>query len=353
MPDESEPTQTNATRGELTVLVMAEVPKAMRGSVFQSKPLRSAPHYFETSVPHQVLVGDEERRVLGRPVTFLLKGYPPDIFLVTAKVPAPDIFGTAVFELEEALTAACFEIVKARGGSRKFSETYSVFTVAGYAGEPERFLDAHGATIAALLKSERVELDRKEVEYTLATNIKYAKHDLAIVDWDGAFLFDIEGDFDQTIELLTLANVQLLRHRIMDHQLDERLAAIAELVKAPLALNRALRSADLSDELRWILKERAAAITQFQTLERDIKLIGDWYLARLYDLAARKFKLHEWRASLREKLEAIERIYATVIENFSVSEKERTERRQMIAEWVLIVGWFVLIVLELYFYLTR
>ena len=40
--------------------------------------------------------------------------------------------------------------------------------------------------IVALLKSERIELDRG-VNYTMLAQMKYANNDLVIVDWDGAF----------------------------------------------------------------------------------------------------------------------------------------------------------------------
>jgi len=329
----------------LTTLVLGEVSKEMRGSVFQTKALRSAPHYFEASVPHQVIIDERTARVGGQTITFSLKGYPPDILLVETTTDVPDIFTNDVFDLEERIYEQCDAILKEHGGQKKYTETYSVFRVSGYEGEPEQFLK-HAPLIASLLKSERVELDPKEVAYTLATQIKYAKHDLALLDWDGAFLFDVEGDFSQTIELLTLANVQLLRHRIMDRKLDERLEYAASLVRKPIPKRHLFRSEDIANEMRGVLKDRMMTLSNFQILERDIKLIGDWYPARLYELAAKKFRIVEWRASLKEKLESLEDIYSVIIENFSASSKARTEHRQLIAEWFIIAGWLSLVVLE-------
>ena len=98
-------------------------------------------------------------------------------------------------------------------------------------GEPEQFLE-NASVMASLLKSEKLELDAKEVKYTLDAQIKYAKNDLAIIDWDGAFLFDPSGDIEEEIELLTLANLQLLRHRILDRQLDQRLTRMVKMTPA-------------------------------------------------------------------------------------------------------------------------
>jgi hypothetical protein len=181
-------------------------------------------------------------------------------------------------------------------------------------------------------------LDPKEIEYTLATQIKYAKHDLAIIDWDGAFLFDTEGDFGLAVELLTLANLQLLRHRILDRKLDERLENMADLIKEP-GRNNLFRGKKLIEEVRNSIKNRITSILAFQSLERDIKLIGDWYSARFYDLASKKFKISEWRSSIKEKLDSIEDMQSTFIENFTVSKKDRVE-------WLAIIGWLTLVILE-------
>ena len=48
---------------------------------------------------------------------------------------------------------------------------------------------------AAFLKNEEVPLDEEEVRLTLSASLKYGKDDITIVDWDGAFIFDAEGDF--------------------------------------------------------------------------------------------------------------------------------------------------------------
>ncbi|MDO8469522.1 MAG: hypothetical protein Q7S84_00695 [bacterium] len=338
---------------QLTTLVLGEVSREMRGTIFQMKTLRSAPHYFEVSVPHQVMVGEERHTIDGREVVFDLKGYPPDILLIQTTTEVPDIFSEDIFTLEEQIYNQCREILERHGGNRRFSEMYSIFEVAGYKGDPEQFMP-HASRMASLLKSERVELDPREVEYTLATQIKYARHDLAIIDWDGAFLFDIEGVFAPTVELLTLANVQLLRHRITDRRLDEHLERMASLVKTmPKKLSIFRPTAkEIDRQLEEIVRYRMLAIQAFQTVEREIKLIGDWYSARIFDIAARKFKILEWRDSIKEKLEFIEDIYTIVVENFGLSRKDRAEFAQIIFFFILQIGWLALIILE-FIYFTR
>ncbi|MBI5733177.1 hypothetical protein HY967_04510 [Candidatus Jorgensenbacteria bacterium] len=339
---------------QLTAIVLGEVPRAIRGQVFQPQGLKSAPHYFESSVPHQVILDEEKIKIDEQEIAISLRGYPHDILLIQATINIPNIFNEQVFDLEDKMFDACYKILKKRGGNEELSEMYSFFVVSEYTGEPEQFFK-HGPIIASLLKSERAALDEKEVEYTLGTQIKYGHNDLAIIDWDGAFIFDPEGDVESTIELITLANLQLLRYRILDRRIDEQLEKMSQFMKEPkqkLSMLFHPKHKEITKHLQEIMRYRMAAITAFQTVERDIKLIGDWYSARLYDLAVKKFKINDWRNSIKEKLESVEDVYHTVTEHFGLSLKDRAEFIQIILFFVLQVGWLVLIVLE-FLYFTR
>jgi len=332
---------------EAVVLVLGEVPKDLRGEMFTPQVGKSAPPYYSASLPRQVAIGGDTCVIDGREVVFELRGYAPDVLLIQARLRLDNVFSEATFDAESRVLERAREILRENGGNTELSEEYTVFIVSDYAGEPEQFLD-HGEIIASLLKSERQELAAREVEYTLQSQIKYARDDLAIIDWDGAFLFDPRADVAQDIELLTLANLQLLRHRMLDRSLENRLARVAELVRPPLAL----RTKDIERGLLEIIDARMKSISELQRLERDIKLIGDWYSARFFEVAAGKFKIADWRRSIQSKLESIEDIYSIVAENFSVSRKHRAEWIQILVFFVLQLGWFALIVLEL-FYFTR
>ncbi len=326
-------------QNQLTTLVLGEVSKSVRGTISQSPTAKSAPHYFPHSVPHQVMITEEKVKIDGREIVFSVQGYQPDILVIQASVDVADVFNEEkVSTWEKKLYLESYKILKKRGGSEEYSENYSIFKVWDYKGDPEQFLN-HGADIAALLKSEKLTLDPKEIEYTLSTQIKYAKNDLAIIDWDGAFLFDMEGDFELAVELLTLTNLQLLRHRVLDRKLDERLESMVRLMKESQERRSLFQNKKLMVEIRKVISNRITSISAFQSLERDLKLIGDWYSARFYDLASKKFKISDWRDSIKEKMDSIEDIQSTFIQNFTVSKKDWVE-------WFLLFGWLVLIVLE-------
>ena len=83
-----------------------------------------------------------------------------------------------------------------------------------------------------------------------------------------------------------------------------------------------------------------------EAIEKNIKLIGDWYSAKLYDLASRKFFLDSWRRSIGRKLDTLEDVYTMTSENLSFS-FSRALDMVLIAGWfVLLAGWSILLYLE-------
>ncbi|HBG25693.1 MAG: hypothetical protein A2Y10_20560 [Planctomycetes bacterium GWF2_41_51] len=330
----------------LISLVLGKVSKELTGEVFTPAIIKSSPFYYKSAVPKQVIVGQENFEIGGKSVTFHLRGYQPDVLLVQTTIEVENLFQKNIFALEKQAYEHSYRILKDYGADLLFSEDYSVFAVTNYQGEPEQFLNNRDI-IASLLKSEEsLTLDPQEVEYTLASRIKYGNNDLSIIDWDGVFLFDPVGDIEEDLELLTLANLQLLRHRILDHRLDTRLARMAELVHK-MPAGRMYNTKELAEKMKETMEIRMGSISELQRLERDMKLIGDWYSARFYELAASKFKIDEWKKTIRGKLESLEDAYSVVIENFTVSTKHRAEWIQIIAFFILQIGWLALIILEL------
>jgi hypothetical protein len=65
-------------------------------------------------------------------------------------------------------------------------------------------------------------------------------------------------------------------------------------------------------------------------------------------MATAKFRTDDWRKSIQSKLDSLEDAYSVVIENFTVSAKHQAEWIQIILFFMLQVGWFILIILELY-----
>lgn len=332
---------------KITTFIIVEANRVKKGKEAPPSPLsKSAPHYFEKSVPSQFLISQESRKIGDTEVAFVVKTYHPDAVLVEGTFDVQDVFSDGILELKDQVHDICYELAKKNGGKNEPAEEYAIYQISDYKGDPELFLEKSGSKIASLLKSEKLPLDEKEVEHTLSYQFKYAKDDLVIVDWDGAFIFDQKGEFEETVELLELANYQLLRYRILDEDLDGRLHRISKLTEASGPRWKFWGGKEIEQAYHEVIKVRSQSISEFEALDRDIKLIGDWYLARLYELTTKKFKLEYWRTSVKEKLESLEDVYSIISENFSLSNSQIVDMVQAAGWLILLIGYFVLFFLE-------
>ncbi len=305
-------------------------------SVVATKAIKSAPSYLDV-IPKQKVIKYEKHEVDGIEVGILVKAYLPDVVVVEASMELDDILSDSTLEFKRLLIGECRKILEEFTCDPEFDEEYSVYCISGYSGDPEVYLSMYGEKIAAFLKNERILLDEEEVQATLSSYLKYGKDDITIVDWDGAFIFDSIGDFESNIELFQIANLQLLKSRILDDDLDERLEKTLRLIGASKKLH-IIRSGEVRRVLKEIIETRTQSILESEAVERNIKLIGDWYSAKLYSLISKKYHLDSWKANIKEKLDTLEDVYTMATENFSVSYRATLE-------FIILAGWFVLLIL--------
>jgi len=332
---------------KVTAFIIAAATKERKGKETPTLTAKSAPHYFEKSIPAQFLITQQKIEIDGVPIDIAVKTYHPDAVLVSGNFEVADIFKQEnLIDLRDKLQEFCYSLAKKYGAKDEPSEEYTIYQISGYEGDPEFFLSSFGQKIASLLKSEKITLDEKEIEYTLNYQLKYGEDDLIVVDWDGAFVFDPKGEVGETIEMMELANYQLLRYRILDEKLDEQMQKTIQLIETEPKKKSFFEQSEFREDFLRLIKRRAEAVAKFEALERDIKLIGEWYSARLYDLISKKFKLAEWRRAIQDKLESIEDIYNIATEKLGLSRVQRLELIQIWGFFLLQIGWLVLIVLE-------
>ncbi|MDO8442899.1 MAG: hypothetical protein Q7S81_01395 [bacterium] len=334
---------------KITSFIVAEISKVKKGKELPAPTaIKSSPHYLAKSMPPQIVIGKEKVKVENHEVELILKSYYSDALMIEGSIDIEDIFSEEVLDLKDKLLDACFEYGKKNGAKMETSEEFTVYQVSGYTGDPELFLKKHPAQIASLLKSEKLELDEKEIEYTLSFQFKYVKDDLIILDWDGAVLFDPNGDFEESIDLLQLANFQLLRYRAMDEDLDGRLKKVYKLIQPEEKKSwwSRLKTREMTQAFKEVIHIRTQSIAQFEALDRDIKLIGDWYSARVYSLLSKKFKFDDWHNTIKEKLDSLEDIYSIASENLGMSRTKLLERIEIIGFIILQIGWIPLLYFE-------
>lgn len=347
-------TQTGTINGRLVVFLLGQTGMSLTSlEALKYKSTKSSPNYPDV-IPSQWSITSFKSVILDHEISIHVKAYQPDIIVFEASVFVDDLLSDFVFDLKKELTTEGQKILSQYNCNMDFCEEYSVYCVSGYKGDPEVFVATLGDKIVSHLKNERFPLDEEEISSTLASQLKYARDDMAIVDWDGAFLFDPTGIFEENIELFQIANLELLRYRTLDKKLDERLAATLGVQKgrprAVLALSEAktvLHVRKVRSRLLEIMQIRSESILETESVEYPIKLIGDWYSAKLYSLISKKFHLDTWKGNIDKKLNTIEDIYSMTAENFTISSKTRAEFLLLGGWFLLLLGWTVLLIVEI------
>ncbi|HQR33615.1 MAG TPA: hypothetical protein PLK30_12835 [Blastocatellia bacterium] len=180
----------------------------------------------------------------------------------------------------------------------------------------------HRATLAQTLRFEKQKLSPMQQDEALAQRISYYEHDVTLVDWNAAVIYD--PDYEDTANVLELLNVELLEARYIDRQLDKRIAEYGSLVRKriewPIPLRTPYRKAveDLAE-----LKLEYALLAE--RVENALKLVGDLFLARLHSAAAKRFYLQEWETTISRKLEIITDFYDLTNDRLHTAQSQALE----------------------------
>ena len=180
-------------------------------------------------------------------------------------------------------------------------ETYTVFFVRRFE-EPATADDVlRDAPLGRLVLGETsgVPLSDAEREDVLKNRYSYLEDDLAVVDWNCAFVLEPSGVTDIP-DLLEFATAHLLELRYYDSLLDRELQGIYGEIDAKRTLFNVFTRRYLK------LRRRTAALLlelseMTERLENAVKIVGDFYLARLYQGAVRRFRLPVWQDTVLRK----------------------------------------------------
>ncbi len=190
-------------------------------------------------------------------------------------------------------------------------EAYTVFcleaplsTAEGLPISAENWLQSHRRQVAALLtqESDVGHLSKQEADESTGRYLSYYQNDLVVIDWDAALIVDEKADFDETLYIMELANLQLAELEAYDRMLDD-------------SLDRSYR--DLGHRsfrgkvhvLRQIKELRIDLARFSDELSNITKFFGDWHLARIYENIAARFHLADWHRTIDEKLKTLDELY--------------------------------------------
>lgn len=190
-------------------------------------------------------------------------------------------------------------------------EAYTVFCIdsplISEDGTPlnaEHWWRANRRAVASLLTQEpdADHLSKQEADESTGRYLTYYEHDLVVVDWDAALIIDQRQNFDETLYVMELANLQLAELEAYDRILDDALErSYRDLSSRPMR-GRANMLRDLR-ELRIDLARFS------DELSNITKFFGDWHLARIYENISARFHLTDWHKTLDGKLKTLDDLY--------------------------------------------
>ena len=191
-----------------------------------------------------------------------------------------------------------------------------------------------------LLSGEQRPLSEGAHRDLLKQRFSYYQDDLVVLTWDRAFIYEPRTDSD-VVDILEVANAQLLELRYYDELLDDELPRMYELVartrRATLLAPR--RFADLARKLHTLVAE----VTELtEKADNVLQVTEDVYLARIYMTALKLFRVSAVSAAVDRKLSIVRDTYTALYDEASGARGELLE----IAVVLLIVIEIVLALLR-------
>lgn len=200
----------------------------------------------------------------------------------------------------------------------------------------ENWLRANRRSVASLLTQEPDidHLSKQEADESTGRFLSYYEHDLVVVDWDAALILDQRQNFDETLYVMELANLQLAELEAYDRILDGSL----ERAYRDLATRSMRGRSSIMRELREIRIDLARFSDELSNIT---KFFGDWHLARIYENISARFHLAEWHRTIDDKLQTLDDLYQLL-------NHDQTNRWMLLLE-VTIVLLFIIDLVILFF----
>lgn len=214
-------------------------------------------------------------------------------------------------------------------------EAYTVFCIsstsiaeANELPQAGKWWNKNRPAVAALLTQEPdVEhLSRQEAEESTDRYLSYYEQDLVVIDWDSALLIDEPKNFDESLYVMELANLQLAELEAYDRMLDEALERSYRDLRGQSVQSRHI--------LRDMREIRLDLTRMNDELSNITKFFGDWHLARVYQNISVRFHLADWSQSIGSKLKTLDSLYEML-------KHDRMNRMMLILEATIVLLFIV------------
>jgi hypothetical protein len=178
--------------------------------------------------------------------------------------------------------------------------------------------------LPALLSGETRKLSEGAQAELMRQRFSYYTDDLVVLTWDRAFIHEPRGDSD-VMDVIEVANAQLLELRYYDEMLDAELPRMYDLVenaRRTRASFAARRFANLARRLYTMVAE----VTELtEKVDNALQVTEDVYLARIYGAALELFRVPMVEHAVSRKLSIMRDTYTALNDEASSRRGELME----------------------------
>jgi hypothetical protein len=190
------------------------------------------------------------------------------------------------------------------------TESYTIIFVEKMQGDPTAAQVLAHVDLPRLLlgETEAVNLSAQERAEVTQTAFSYADRDLAVIDWNGAFVYEPSGSMDIP-DVLEICNAQLLEFRYYDELLDVSLRSVYDGLERPESSWKSILSSPYRRMARRVVVTLLEISEFIERVENSLKIIGDFYLARVYEGAVKRLRVRQWQKNVTRKQQLLSNTY--------------------------------------------
>lgn len=306
---------------------------------------KEAPYFYDLDIDVQVLdtlqLSFENINIEIRPQIFDEHVY---VFECLYNLPSPERTESLLLNRTVQSRLKEYLLNKFNLNKNSISEKFTVLLVEEKGIKPDVYIDKHASMFAAFIRDmyEKL-LDKQKIKDILLPRVRYSEHDLVVLDWNGAVIITDDGDVQSDMDMLKIGNYQLLRYRMLDELLDQKLDFLGR------SLKRSRTSALINSNslLREIVKERLSVILTLEKMDTSVLLIGDWYSSHMYRVIYEEFYINRWKNLVQDKLDHLKSLHETVNDNLALSWRRIIDQVTFIGWFVMMIGYFILFYIDI------
>ena len=203
----------------------------------------------------------------------------------------------------------------AKSNEWEVNEDYILYFIESFEKDYEdAFNILYDEDIASLvLNEEKGMLSSQVSERIYSSKLQYYRTDMALIDWNSAFIIEPSGSMDVP-DVIEFALNQLLEMRYYDDLLDKKLSEIYSAVELKDISIFSSKYTELALEAGQRYIEIAEIV---ESVENSLKAIGDVYHSTVFRTASTKFRFTDWQSSIDNKLDNLAELCKLLLDNIN------------------------------------